>query len=206
MNLNLLWAICLIWSSSVGISYAQQHPWHRVSPGKDVPRFVTAVIEIAKDSKTKYEIDKETGILKLDRVLKTSMVYPTNYGFIPQSYCGDKDPLDILVICSEKLQPASLVDAQIIGVMRMTDNGEQDDKIIAVAKNDSEVNHYQDLKDLPEHFMKEIVHFFQNYKGLDGKSVKIEKISGRDTAQTIILESLELYKKEFGAKNLNHGN
>ncbi|QBR12618.1 inorganic diphosphatase [Sphingobacterium sp. CZ-2] len=206
MNLNLLWSICLVLSNSVGITDIQQHPWHRVSPGKDVPRSVTAVIEIKQGSKTKYEIDKESGMLKLDRILKTSMVYPTNYGFIPQSYCGDKDPLDILVICSEGLQPASLVDAQVIGVMRMTDSGDQDDKIIAVAKHDAAVNHYKDIKDLPEQTMKEIVHFFQNYKTLEGKTVKIEKISGRDSAQTIILESLELYKKEFGQIKPHHGN
>lgn len=206
MNLNWLWAICLIWSLNVGIASAQQHPWHRVSPGKDVPRFVTAVIEIAQGTKTKYEIDKESGMLKLDRILKTSMVYPTNYGFIPQSYCGDKDPLDILVICSEKLQPNSLVDARVLGVMQMTDNGEQDDKIIAVAKNDAAMDNYQDYSDLPEQIRNEIVHFFQNYKSPEGKTVKTEKILGRDSAQKIILESLELYKQEFGHKNLKHGN
>lgn len=205
MDLTILLSLYLLFSNPLWISQ-QQHPWHQVSPGKDVPNTVTAVIEIPKGSKTKYEIDKVSGIIKLDRVLSTSMVYPANYGFIPQSYCGDKDPLDILVICSVDLAPASLVDAKVIGVMSMTDSGDQDDKIIAVAKNDEAVNYINDITELPPHTMKEIKNFFQEYKNLDGKKVIINKISGRAIAQNVILESLELYKKEIANKNLDHGN
>ncbi|MGB7527962.1 MULTISPECIES: inorganic diphosphatase [Sphingobacterium] len=194
-----------MFSSLTGLGQ-EQHPWHQVSPGKDVPNTVTAVIEIPKGSRGKYEIDKASGMIKLDRVLHSSMVYPANYGFIPQSYCGDKDPLDILVLCSVDLVPASLVDAKVIGVMSMTDSGDQDDKIIAVAKNDMAVNYINDISELPPHTMKEIVNFFQEYKNLEGKKVIINKLSNRAIAQNVILESLELYKKEFANKNLNHGN
>ncbi|VTP92704.1 inorganic diphosphatase [Sphingobacterium daejeonense] len=205
MNRSFFLSLALLFSSLIGLAQ-DKHPWHQVSPGKDIPETVTAVIEIPKGTRGKYEVDKTTGLIKLDRVIQTSMVYPANYGFIPQSYCGDKDPLDILVICSVDLEPLSLVDAKVIGVMSMTDSGEQDDKIIAVAKNDMEYNHIHDISELPPHTMKEIVHFFQEYKGLEEKKVIINKISGRAIAQNVILESLELYKKEFANKNLNHGN
>lgn len=205
MNRSFFLSLALLFSSLIGLAQ-DKHPWHQVSPGKEAPETVTAVIEIPKGTRGKYEVDKITGLIKLDRVIQTSMVYPANYGFIPQSYCGDKDPLDILVICSVDLEPLSLVDAKVIGVMSMTDSGEQDDKIIAVAKNDMEYNHINDISELPPHTMKEIVHFFQEYKGLEEKKVIINKISGRAIAQNVILESLELYKKEFANKNLNHGN
>ncbi len=205
MNRSFFLSLALLFSSLIGLAQ-DKHPWHQVSPGKEAPETVTAVIEIPKGTRGKYEVDKTTGLIKLDRVIQTSMVYPANYGFIPQSYCGDKDPLDILVICSVDLVPLSLVDAKVIGVMSMTDSGEQDDKIIAVAKNDMEYNHIHDISELPPHTMKEIVHFFQEYKGLEEKKVIINKISGRAIAQNVILESLELYKKEFANKNLNHGN
>lgn len=205
MNRSFFLSLALLFSSLIGLAQ-DKHPWHQVSPGKEAPETVTAVIEIPKGTRGKYEVDKTTGLIKLDRVIQTSMVYPANYGFIPQSYCGDKDPLDILVICSVDLEPLSLVDAKVIGVMSMTDSGEQDDKIIAVAKNDMEYNHINDISELPPHTMKEIVHFFQEYKGLEEKKVIINKISGRAIAQNVILESLELYKKEFANKNLNHGN
>lgn len=205
MNRSFFLSLALLFSSLIGLAQ-DKHPWHQVSPGKEAPETVTAVIEIPKGTRGKYEVDKTTGLIKLDRVIQTSMVYPANYGFIPQSYCGDKDPLDILVICSVDLEPLSLVDAKVIGVMSMTDSGEQDDKIIAVAKNDMEYNHINDISELPPQTMKEIVHFFQEYKGLEEKKVIINKISGRAIAQNVILESLELYKKEFANKNLNHGN
>jgi inorganic pyrophosphatase len=205
MNRSFFLSLALLFSSLIGLAQ-DKHPWHQVSPGKDTPETVTAVIEIPKGTRGKYEVDKTTGLIKLDRVIQTSMVYPANYGFIPQSYCGDKDPLDILVICSVDLEPLSLVDAKVIGVMSMTDSGDQDDKIIAVAKNDMEYNHINDISELPPQTMKEIVHFFQEYKGLEEKKIIINKISGRAIAQNVILESLELYKKEFANKNLNHGN
>src|SRR5690606_31908960 len=155
------------------------HPWHEVTPGKDIPSTINAIIEIPKGSKAKYEIDKESGLLKLDRVLFSSVMYPANYGFIPQTYCDDHDPLDILVLCSVDVFPMSLIEAKVIGVMHMIDNGEQDDKIIAVAQHDMSVNYINDLSELPPHTMKEIVRFFQDYKTLEGKNVTIEQLLDR---------------------------
>ncbi|HLS96201.1 inorganic pyrophosphatase [Sphingobacterium allocomposti] len=179
---------------------SKQHPWHQVAPGSDVPNTVNAIIEITNGSKGKYELDKETGLLLLDRVLSSSVVYPANYGFIPQTYCDDKDPLDILVICSVDILPMTLVEAKVIGVMHMVDGGEQDDKIIAVAKNDPTYNHINDIEQLAPHIMKEVVQFFESYKALEKKSVVVNGTFGRERAQEIILESIELYKNEFGNK------
>lgn len=177
-----------------------QHPWHQVSPGEDLPNTVNAIIEIPKGSKAKYEIDKESGLVKLDRVLYSSVMYPANYGFIPQTYCDDKDPLDILVLSSVDVYPMTLIEAKVIGVMHMIDGGEQDDKIIAVAKNDMSVNYINDLSELPPHTMKEIVRFFQDYKALEGKSVSVENLYGRAYAQNIINESIDLYNTEIRNK------
>ena len=177
-----------------------QHPWHQVSPGEDLPNTVNAIIEIPNGSKAKYEIDKESGLVKLDRVLYSSVMYPANYGFIPQTYCDDKDPLDILVICSADVYPMTMIEAKIIGVMHMVDGGEQDDKIIAVAKNDMSVNYINDISELPPHTMKEIVQFFESYKALKEKSVIIEGLHGREYAQNILKESIELYNTEIRNK------
>lgn len=173
------------------------HPWHEVTPGNNIPSTINAIIEIPKGSKAKYEIDKESGLLKLDRVLFSSVMYPANYGFIPQTYCDDRDPLDILVLCSVDVVPMSLIEAKVIGVMHMIDNGEQDDKIIAVAQHDMSVNYINDLSELPPHTMKEIVRFFQDYKTLEGKNVTIEQLLDRSYAYKVIEESLELYQKTF---------
>lgn len=173
------------------------HPWHEVSPGDDVPSSVNAIIEIPKGSKAKYEIDKQSGLIKLDRVLFSSVMYPANYGFIPKTYCDDRDPLDILVLCSVDVYPMSIIEAKVIGVMHMIDNGEQDDKIIAVAKNDMSVNYINDLSELPPHTMKEIVRFFQDYKALERKNVTIERLFGRSYAYQVIQESIDLYQKEL---------
>jgi inorganic pyrophosphatase len=173
------------------------HPWHEVSPGEEIPNFVNAIIEIPKGSKAKYEIDKQSGLIKLDRVLFSSVMYPANYGFIPQTYCDDKDPLDILVLCSVDVYPMSMIEAKVIGVMHMIDNGEQDDKVIAVAKNDMSVNYINDLSELPPHTMKEIVRFFKDYKTLEGKNVTIEQLYGRSYAYQVIQDSIDLYQKEF---------
>lgn len=177
-----------------------KHPWHSVTPGKNAPEFVNAIIEIPKGSKAKYEIDKDSGLLLLDRMLFSSVMYPANYGFIPQTYCDDKDPLDILVLCSADVYPMSIVEAKVIGVMHMVDNGEQDDKIIAVAKNDMSVNYIKDLTELPPHTMKEVVRFFQDYKALEGKNVTIETLQGKDYAFKVIEESIELYNSTFRNK------
>src|ERR1700755_252875 len=174
-----------------------QHAWHDVSMGDEMPEVVNAIIEIPKGSKAKYEIDKESGLLKLDRVLFSSVMYPANYGFIPQTYCDDHDPLDILVLCSVDVFPMSIIEAKVVGVMHMVDNGEQDDKIIAVAKNDMSVNYINDLPELPPHAMKEIVRFFKDYKALEDKKVTIEHMLGKKYAYKVINESLELYQTTF---------
>ena len=173
------------------------HAWHSVSPGSNLPETVNAIIEIPKGSKAKYEIDKESGLIKLDRVLFSSVMYPANYGFIPQTYCDDKDPLDILVLCSVDVYPMTLIEAKVVGVMHMVDNGEQDDKIIAVAAHDMSVNYINDLDELPPHQMIEIVRFFQDYKALEGKNVTIEHLLGVRYAHKVIKESIELYNTTF---------
>ncbi len=179
---------------------SDDNAWHRVSPGMQLPVFVNAIIEIPKGSKGKYEIDKDSGLLRLDRILFSSVMYPANYGFIPKTYCDDEDPLDILVLCSVDVFPMSIIEAKVIGVMRMVDNGEQDDKIIAVAKNDMSVNYIDELESLPPHTMKEIVRFFQDYKALEHKNVTVEKLLGREDAYRVINDSIELYNQKFVSK------
>lgn len=174
------------------------HPWHQVSPGKDVPQKVTALIEISKGSKAKYEIDKESGLLKLDRVLFSSVHYPANYGFIPQTYAGDNDPLDILVISQIDFPPLTLVEATVIGVMRMIDKDEMDDKIIAVATHDISVNSIDSIDTMPKYLLKEIHRFFEDYKQLEQKSkIVVNQFLGKEAAYEIILESIEVYSKKF---------
>lgn len=176
------------------------NPWHNVNYGEGAPEIVTAVIEIPQNSKGKFELDKNSGLLKLDRVLFSSVHYPANYGFIPQTYCEDKDPLDILVITSIELPPLCLIDARVIGVMRMVDQGEADDKIIAVANNDMSVNHIQNIEDLPPHTTIEMQRFFEDYKKLENKEVVVEKFFGKKEALEIIRESIELYNKAWRGK------
>ncbi len=171
------------------------HPWHDVEIGAQSPQQVTAVIEIPKGSKIKYELDKKSGLIKVDRVLFSSMVYPANYGFIPQSYCDDKDPLDILVLGQEPVPPLSLMVAKPIGVMKMMDQGEADDKIIAVHVHDPEYAHYQSISELPPHRMIEVKRFFEDYKALENKSVIVEKFGDRDEALTVIRDALALYRR-----------
>lgn len=174
------------------------HPWHDITPGKNAPQRVNAIIEIPKDSKGKYELHKESGLLMLDRALFSAVHYPANYGFIPGTYCDDKDPLDILVLTSLTLPHLCLVDATVIGVMRMVDQGEADDKIIAVATYDESVNHMKDVADLPPHTEKQIRRFFMDYKTLEGKEVKVEKFLGREEALRIVEEAVALYAETYG--------
>jgi len=174
------------------------HPWHGIPPGKHAPQRVNAIIEIPKDSKGKYELHKESGLLMLDRALFSAVHYPANYGFIPGTYCDDKDPLDILVLTSLTLPHLCLVDATVIGVMRMVDRGEADDKIIAVATHDESVNHISDVSQLAPHTELQIRRFFMDYKTLEGKEVKVEKFLGREEALRIVEESIELYASTFG--------
>ena len=173
------------------------HPWHGIEVGEKAPAEVMVFIEIVPRDTVKYEVDKETGYLIIDRPQQYSNVVPANYGFIPQTYCDDNDPLDILVLCSVDVYPMTIIEAKVIGVMHMVDNGEQDDKIIAVAKNDMSVNYINDLEDLPPHTMKEIVKFFQDYKALEEKQVTIEHLLGVRYAHKVIQESIELYDKKF---------
>ncbi|WP_223151550.1 inorganic diphosphatase [Chitinophaga varians] len=173
------------------------NPWHSVSPGSEVPHIVNAIIEIPKGCRAKYELDKESGLLKLDRVLYSSVYYPANYGFIPQSYCDDHDPLDILVLSQVECVPMCIIEAKVIGVMQMVDGGEADDKIIAVAANDMSVNHINDISELPPHFIDEMRHFFEEYKRLEKKSVIVEEFQNKEKAEQIIHQSFEDYRKIF---------
>ena len=170
-----------------------------MQPGEEAPRTVTGIIEIPKDSRAKYELDKETGMLKLDRVLFSSMYYPANYGFIPRSYCDDNDPLDILVLSQISIVPLCLVSAKVIGVMRMLDGGSADDKIIAVANYDMSVNHINDISELPKHFLRELKFFFEQYKKLENKTVAVEDFQNAQVAHQVILKSLEDYKRLIGS-------
>jgi inorganic pyrophosphatase len=173
------------------------HPWHGVPPGDQAPRIVNAVIEIPKGERAKYEIDKPSGLLKMDRVIHSSFHYPINYGFIPQSYGDDKDPLDILVLSSVSVQALTLVEAKVIGVMQMVDSGDADDKIIAVANRDPSVNYINNIEEMPPHFFLELRHFFEEYKKLENKTVKVEEFQDKATALKIITEALDFYKESF---------
>lgn len=173
------------------------HPWHGVPTGDSAPAQVTAVIEIPQGSRAKYEIDKDSGLLKLDRIIYSSFYYPCNYGFIPQTYGDDRDPLDILVITSQPVQALCLMEAKVIGVMQMIDSGDADDKIIAVAANDPSVNHYSDIEELPAHFFNELRHFFEEYKKLENKMVVVEEFGNRESAYKIINDAIKFYKEQF---------
>ncbi len=173
------------------------HPWHGVSYGQSSPRIVNAIIEIPQGSRAKYEIDKESGLLKLDRVIYSSFYYPCNYGFIPQTYGDDKDPLDILVITSLPVQAMCLMEAKVVGVMQMVDSGDADDKIIAVAAKDPGVNHYNNIEELPKHFFDELRHFFEEYKKLENKTVVVEEFGDKATALRIVEEAIQFYKENF---------
>lgn len=173
------------------------NPWHSVSYGTQVPDYVNAIIEIPKGSRAKYELDKTTGMLKLDRVLYSSVYYPANYGFIPQTYCDDKDPLDILVLSQIEMQPLCLVEAKVIGVMRMLDQGEADDKIIAVCAHDMSVNYINDINELPPHFIAELRHFFEEYKKLEEKVVHIEEFQNARLAKKILGHAINDYEALF---------
>ena len=171
--------------------------WHDISSERITRKAFDAVIEISKGSKMKYELDKETGMLKLDRVLHTSTHYPANYGFIPKTYAEDNDPLDVLVLCSEKIEPMALVHCYPIGVISMVDNGAPDDKIIAIPFGDPTYNGYKDISQLPPHIFDEMIHFFKVYKMLENKSTAIDEAKGVLAAVDIIDAAIANYKKKF---------
>ena len=176
------------------------NPWHKVSRGNTEPSRVNGLIEIPKGSRAKYEVEKESGLLRLDRVIYSSMYYPINYGFIPQSYCGDRDPLDILVLTAEVIVPLCIVPAKVIGVMRMMDSGDTDDKIIGVCAGDPSVNHIQDISELPEHTLLELRNFFEEYKKLEKKHVVVADFLNREAAMEIVVESFKMYDELVRSK------
>jgi len=169
------------------------HPWHDITPGEQLPEEFIAVVEIPMGSKVKYELDKETGMLRLDRVLYSAVHYPANYGFIPQTFAEDDDPLDVLVLCQEVVAPLTLVNARAIGLMSMIDAGKSDHKILAVATDDPEFNCYREATDLPPHRLDLLRRFFLDYKSLEGKQVEVEEIQAAATAAPIIEDALQRY-------------
>lgn len=171
------------------------HPWHDVAAGKAPPEYVNGIIEIPRGSRAKYEIDKESGLIKLDRVIYASMYYPLNYGFIPKTLGEDGDPLDIVVLTQVAVVPLCLIPSKVIGVMQMIDRGEADEKIIAVAEEDPSVSHITDVKDLPGHLLSELRHFFENYKTLENKKVVINEFLPKEEAFKVIEASVRLYEK-----------
>jgi inorganic pyrophosphatase len=171
------------------------NPWHHVAVGENQPGIVQAIVEIPQGSKAKYELDKDSGMLRLDRVLFSSVSYPHNYGFIPQTLGDDNDPLDIIVICQIAVDPLCIIEAKVIGVLRMIDNGEGDDKIIAVAKNDMSVNHINDVSELPPHLTVELQNFFEDYKKLENKVVVVEEFQNAEIAKEIVTKSIENYRE-----------
>ncbi len=171
--------------------------WHDIDESRVTESRFYAVIEISKGSKSKYELDKETGILRLDRILYTSTHYPANYGFIPRTYADDNDPLDVLVLCSETIHPMSLVECYPIGVITMTDSGEADEKIIAIPFNDPSYNMYKNISDLPPHIFNEMAHFFSVYKALENKETAVDKVDEKSVAMQIIKKSINRYNEIF---------
>ncbi len=171
--------------------------WHDISPKRINPEDFISVIEISKGSKKKYELDKPTGFIILDRILYTSTHYPANYGFIPRTYGEDGDPLDVLLLCSEPLEPLTLVRSYPIGVISMLDNGRNDEKIIAIPFNDPNYNIYTDIDQLPSHVFDEMRHFFSVYKNLENKETAVDEVKDRNTAVKIISEAIERYIENF---------
>lgn len=171
--------------------------WHDIESSRITPEDFIAVVEINKGSKQKYEMDKKTGLLRLDRILYTSTHYPANYGFIPHTLAADNDPLDVLILCSESLVPMSLVECYPIGVIVMNDGGAMDEKIIAIPFADPNYNTYKDISDLPSHIFEEMRHFFCVYKQLEGKASTVDVTADRNEAVKIIASSMESYKKNL---------
>ena len=171
------------------------HPWHDVTPGRDIPKEFETVIEIPFGSSVKYELDKASGLIRLDRMLFSAVYYPANYGFIPQTLAEDDDPLDVLVLCKEKVVPLALIHSRPIGLMIMLDEGKRDHKIIAVATEDPEYNHYTDVSQLPPHRVKQIRRFFEDYKIMENKAVAVDEIQPAEASYPVIEDALARYSR-----------
>lgn len=172
------------------------HAWHDVTPGKSLPAEFMTVIEIPLGSSVKYELDKQTGLLRLDRILYSAVYYPANYGFIPQTLAEDDDPLDVLVLCQEQVNPLTLVRARAIGLMTMVDSGKKDHKILAVATDDPEFNGFKEASELPPHRLNMLQRFFQDYKLLEGKAVEVDDFQPMAFALPVINAALERYSEQ----------
>lgn len=170
---------------------------HDLKPGDKAPKIINVIIEIPKGSKNKYEIDKETGLIKLDRAMKTSQDYPFDYGFMPRTYWEDGDALDIVVLTTYPLHPGILVEARPVGIMKMIDCGDSDDKIISVPKDDPRWDNVKDIKDVNQHTLKEIRHFFETYKAIENKKVEISGFGGKEKAEQAIEKAIKLYNNKF---------
>jgi inorganic pyrophosphatase len=172
------------------------HPWHDVTPGEDIPQEFNAIVEIPFGSSVKYELDKDSGLIKLDRILYSAVYYPANYGFIPQTLAEDDDPLDVLVLCQETVVPLTLIHSRTIGLMTMIDMGKKDHKIIAVATDDPEYNSYREASEMPPHRLTMLRRFFQDYKLLEGKAVEVDEILSAREAYPIIEDALHRYSQQ----------
>lgn len=172
------------------------HPWHDVTPGENIPQEYNTIVEIPFGSSVKYELDKSSGLIKLDRVLYSAVYYPANYGFIPQTLAEDDDPLDVLVLCQETVVPLTIIHARTIGLMTMIDSGKKDHKIIAVATQDPEFNSYREAAEMPVHRLTMLRRFFQDYKQLEGKAVEVDDIQPSKAAFPIIEDALSRYSRQ----------
>src|SRR5271165_648234 len=172
------------------------HPWHDVTPGDKLPQEFDCVIEIPFGSSVKYELDKASGLIKLDRVLYSAVYYPANYGFLPQTLAEDDDPLDVLVFCQDTVVPLTIIHARTIGLMTMLDAGKKDHKIIAVAIHDPEFNSYREAKEMPEHRLTMLRRFFLDYKQLEGKAVEVDEIQAAEHAMPVIEDALARYSQQ----------
>ena len=176
------------------------HPWHDIPNDEPIDESFTAFIEIPKGSKVKYELDKESGLIKVDRILFSAVHYPANYGFLPRTYCDDGDPLDVLVLCQEPVSPMSLMRARAIGLMQMRDEKGLDDKVIAVHLDDPAYNQYTHIREVPQHMILELRRFFEDYKLLENKKVEVDELQGPYEAAKVIRQSLLLYKQLMASK------